>query len=34
MKFSEFNLCFHNSREIWRLFSQAPKGNSLLHYYR
>ena len=27
MKFSEFNLCFHNPCEIWHLFSQAPMTN-------
>ena len=25
MKFSEFYLCFHNSCEIWHLFSRLPK---------
>ena len=33
MKFSEFYLYFHNSCEIWHLFSQAPMRNRLWCYY-
>ena len=29
MKFSEFYLCFHNSCEIWHLFSRAPMRISI-----
>ena len=29
MKFSEFYLCFYNSREIWRLFPRAFKFPSV-----
>ena len=31
---SDFYLCFHNSCEIWHLFSWAPMRNSLWCYYR
>ena len=34
MKSSEFHLCFHNSCEIWHLFSRAPMRNSLWCYNR
>ena len=34
VKFSEFYLCFHNSCEIWHLFSWAPIRNFLWCYYR
>ena len=34
MKFSEFYLCFHNSCELWHLFSRAPIRNCLWCYYR
>ena len=34
MKFSGFYLCFHNSREIWHLFSRTPLRNFLWCYYR
>ena len=30
IKFSEFYLCFHNSCEIWHLFSRAPMRNIVL----
>ena len=30
----ELYLCFHNSREIWHLFSRAPIRNSLWCHYR
>ena len=34
MKFSEYYLCFHNSCEIWHLFSRTPMKNFLWCYYR
>ena len=34
MQFSEFYLFFHNSCEIWHLFSRALTRNSLWCYYR
>ena len=34
MKFSEFYLCFHNSCELWHLFSRVPVRNCLWCYYR
>ena len=34
MKFPEFYPCFHNSCEIWHLFSQAPIRNFLWCYHR
>ena len=34
MKSSEFHLCFHNSCEIWHLFSRALMRNSLWCYNR
>ena len=34
VKFSGFYLCFHNSCEIWHLFSRAPMRNRLWCYYR
>ena len=33
MKFSEFYLCFHNSREISHSFSRTPLRNFLLCYF-
>ena len=32
MKISEFYLCFHNSCEIWHLFSRAHMMDSVLIY--